>query len=171
MNCRNCKNTALPNQTLCLNCLKKMDQELMTIEERKARNALLKKEEKRLKVFGAISIVLCLIALVTLHLVLFFILIVASFVFFCMTYKYDVIICPECQRIGTIHEINRELIDQYITTVEKTTKVKREYKSGHTEEYDETREVPAIKKIYDVTYQCEKCGYSKMSQSTRTSEI
>lgn len=182
MNCRICKKE-ISDGTLCNHCLKTLNDELLTIDERKQRNEMIENATCGLRAIGglmfSIGIIVCIMGFLFSPLFAIGIFLIIGGVCSKLIGVFKSFsFCPACQRKKCLEDISRDLIGERQTTVREKRKVTRTRKGGsriEIEVYPETYEmdvdVPAVERHYRVTYKCNKCGYIGAREESETVKI
>lgn len=173
--CRNCK-VEITKGTLCHKCLNSMDQDLLTVAERKQKNDSIENIGCTLAFFGVIIIVTDIILFFSsvINLLPCFVMVGIGLLFFIPLFVTAGKACPACQRRNTMQKTNTELVGTRNTYVKEKRKIVHTRKNGktyinETPDYDEYEvDVPATEYHYDVTYKCNKCGHVVVQREVET---
>ncbi len=163
MNCRIC-NKEIGEGTVCAECLKNTDQELLTIEERRKKNEIIDNKETKTGCISLIIVAAIGVIFFSMGMVLVGIFIILVGVCAVLS-RGSAPACPACQRRGTIQDISKQLVSTRETTKKVKKTVERVRKDGSynagtiPERYEIEDYIPAIEKTYQITYKCNKCGY------------
>ncbi|MBE5040137.1 hypothetical protein [Ructibacterium gallinarum] len=181
MNCRICKKE-IKDGTLCNKCLKSLDDELMTIEERSQRNEMVKSEHDRHLAIGSLMVIIGIIGLfvgiiISPLFVVAICLIVFGAIYFLIGFFKNTSFCPACQRKKCLEDISRDLIGEFQTTIRERRKIERtrheggRVVGGYPETYEMEVDAPAVERHYRITYKCNKCGYIGTREESETVKI
>ncbi len=182
MNCRICKKE-ISDGTLCNHCLITLNDELLTIDERKQRNEMVNHNTAVLKTAGGLMLGAGILSEIMgfLFSPLFAIgifLIIGGVCSKLIGVFKSFSFCPACQRKKCLEDISRDLIGERQTTVREKRTITQTRKGGKYASYDrypETYEmdvdVPAVERHYRVTYKCNKCGYVGAREESETVKI
>ena len=171
--CRNC-NKEIHEGTLCKKCLRKLNQEQLTRDERKLRNDNRDKIGCLCACFGLAPIVVGIIFMFSIGFKIGLIIAGVGVLLFLPWLLTKGSVCPACQRRKTMQRVCSELVGTRDTYVKETRKIYHTRKNGKTyinatPDYDEYEvDVPATEYFYDVTYKCSKCGHTEIQRESRT---
>lgn len=170
--CRNC-NKEIREGTLCKKCLRKLNQEQLTRDERKLRNDNRDKIGCLCACFGLAPIVVGIIIMFSISFIVGLIIAGIGVLLFLPWLLTRGSVCPACQRRKTMQRVHSELVGTRDTYVKETRKVYQrrkngQYKFGTDADYMEYEvDVPATEYFYDVTYQCSKCGHKEIQRESK----
>lgn len=171
--CRNC-GADISEGTLCDKCLKSLDQEMLTVEERKKKNSM---QDTWGCIFGIIGTIAIIYGIIWVFAEFWkaFPWLVIGIVCLVLCFKNQGSVCEECQRRGTLEQINETLVntkDTYVKEKQKFTQTRKDGSIVVTPSRENVWEtevnVPATQYTYEITYKCRKCGNIQFDHKTRT---
>lgn len=171
--CRNC-NKEIHEGTLCKKCLRKLNQEQLTKDERKQKNDKMDNIGCLLACFGIVPVITGVILMFISDFVVGLIITGIGVLLFLPWLFTKGSICSACQRRNTMQKVDSELVGTRNTYIKETRRIYHKRKNGktyinETPDYDEYEvDVPATEYFYDVTYKCSKCGHTEIQRESRT---